>query len=33
MMTETEMLGHFDLRPLLPIRVPTLVLHRTDRSR
>jgi class 3 adenylate cyclase len=31
MMTETEMLGHVDLRPLLPtIRVPTLVLHRTQ---
>ena len=31
MMTETEMLGPVDLRPLLPtIRVPTLVLHRTE---
>jgi class 3 adenylate cyclase len=31
MMTETEMLGHVDLRPLLPtIRVPTLLLHRTE---
>jgi class 3 adenylate cyclase len=31
MMTETEMLGRVDLRPLLPtIRVPTLVLHRTE---